>query len=124
MAKIKEFTDLIVWQKGHELVLTTYQLTKKFPSDEKFALNSQMRRASVSITSNVAEGFGRRGAKDKEHFYVMASGSITELQNQFIIARDLTYMTDEEYTKVNILLKDVKLLLNALLKTHRSNFKS
>ena len=74
--QIKEFTDLIVWQKGHKLVLTVYLVTKKFPREELFGLSSQMRRAGVSITSNIAEGFGRKGFKEKIQFYYLAKGSL------------------------------------------------
>ena len=63
--KAKEFTDLIVWQEGHKLVLMIYKICKKFPENEKFGLVSQMQRAAVSITSNIAEGFGRRHNKEK-----------------------------------------------------------
>lgn len=67
--KLSKFTDLIVWQKGHKLVLLIYKITKTFPSEEKFGLISQMQRSAVSITSNISEGFGRRTSLDKKRFY-------------------------------------------------------
>lgn len=94
--KIQNFTDLIVWQKGHKLVLEVYKQTKKFPKDELFGLVSQIRRASVSITSNIAEGFGRFSEKEKLHFYSFAYGSLMEVQNQIIIAKDLGFINEEE----------------------------
>jgi four helix bundle protein len=94
-SRIKSFTDLHSWQEGHKLVLAVYELTKKFPEDEKFGLVSQMRRAAVSVTSNIAEGFSRDSYADKKHFYVMSHGSLTELQNQLLIARDVKYIKED-----------------------------
>lgn len=89
---IKGFTDLVAWQEGHKLALMIYNVTKKFPSDEKHGLSNQMRRACVSVTSNIAEGFSRATASDKARFYDMSLGSVTELQNQLLLARDLHYI--------------------------------
>lgn len=94
--KIRNFTDLFIWQRGHKLVLNLYKITSKFPKEEKYALSDQIKRASVSITSNIAEGFGRTGMNDKSHFYNMALGSVYEIQNQLIIARDLEYVNKNE----------------------------
>lgn len=91
-AKIISFRDLIAWQEGHKLVLAIYNLTKEFPKHELFALANQMQRASVSVTSNIAEGFARRSNKEKIQFYYLALGSVTELQNQLIIAQDIHYL--------------------------------
>jgi four helix bundle protein len=89
--KIQKFTDLVAWQKAHQLALQIYQLTKDFPADERFGLVNQMRRAAVSISSNIAEGYGRGTAKDKVHFYLMAQGSLYEIESQLLIALDLGY---------------------------------
>lgn len=99
-AKIKSFTDLIAWQEGHKFVLLVYKITEKFPNKEIFGLTNQMRRAVVSITSNIAEGFSRNTSKDKYQFYCVAYGSLTELQNQLIIARDMKYLKKEEFDKM------------------------
>jgi len=99
--KIKSFTDLYAWQEGHRLVLMLYEVTKEFPKEEMFGLVSQMRRSAVSITSNIAEGFSRNTAKDKYQFYVMAHGSLTELQSQLLIARDVGYMKKEYFAKIS-----------------------
>jgi len=97
--KIKDFTDLIAWQKSHKLVLTTYEVVKTFPNIEKFALSNQMTRAGISITSNIAEGFGRNTARDKAQFYSIAKGSTLELRSQMYIARDLGYITMETFSR-------------------------
>lgn len=95
--KVERFTDLIAWQEGHKLVIAIYKATDKFPKHEIFGLSNQMRRCSVSITSNIAEGFSRRTPKDKNQFYYMALGSITELQNQLLISRDLGYLEKDRF---------------------------
>lgn len=114
--KIKSFTDLIVWQKAHQLVLDVYRATKEFPKEEIFVLTSQVRRAVVSISSNIAEGFSRRSYPDKIHFFTMSSGSITELQSQLLIARDLGYLNTEQHSKLNDLTIEVHKLLNGLIR--------
>ena len=98
--KIKNFTDLIVWQRGHKLVLSIYDITEKFPKKEIFGLSNQLRRASVSFTSNTAEGFGRGTINDKTHFYTMALGSLYEIQSQLLIAKDLVYVEKEKFDKL------------------------
>lgn len=90
--KIKSFTDLHTWQEGHAFVVLIYKMTRNLPADEVYGLKSQMQRAAVSITSNIAEGFSRQTFADKVHFYHMAKGSLTELQNQLLIARDVGYI--------------------------------
>lgn len=92
MSDIKSFQDLRAWQVCHELVLMVYKMTKQFPDEERFGLTSQIRRASVSITSNIAEGFSRFSYADKARFYQMAQASHAEVQNQLIIARDIGYI--------------------------------
>ena len=94
--KIKNFTDLLVWQRGHKLVIDIYKLTNNFPKEERFGLTDQLRRASVSFTSNIAEGFGRDKFNDKSHFYTMALGSLYEIQNQLLIAKDIKYINNKE----------------------------
>ena len=95
MEKIQTFQDLIVWKKAHSLTLKMYQLTKSFPPDERFGLTDQMRRAAISIGSNIAEGYGRGTAKDKIQFYLIAKGSLCELHSQYLIAKDIGYAKEE-----------------------------
>ncbi len=98
--KIRKFTDLKAWQEGHTLVIEVYKATEKFPSEEQFGLTSQLRRAVVSITSNIAEGFSRYTKADKVHFYVIAHGSTTEVQNQLLVARDVGYISNLRFEKL------------------------
>lgn len=93
--KLFSFTDLQAWKDARKLVLIIYQLTADFPQSELFALTNQMRRAVISISSNIAEGFSRRSLKDKAQFYFIAKGSLTELQSQVILAYDIGYLTKD-----------------------------
>ena len=88
---IERFEQLEVWQEAHRMVLDVYRTSKGFPAEEKFGLVSQMRRAAVSVPANIAEGFKRRGLKDKAHFYNIAQGSLEEVRYYFILCRDLSY---------------------------------
>ena len=91
MSKIQDFTDLIVWQKSHKLVLNIYRITQKFPSEEKFGLVNQIRRAAVSVPANIAEGFKKRGRADKARFMNIGEGSTEECRYYLILSRDLGY---------------------------------
>ncbi|MEW6201042.1 MAG: four helix bundle protein [bacterium] len=95
MAKIQDFTDLTVWQKSHKMVIDIYKITKNFPSEERFGLISQIRRAAVSVPANIAEGFKKRGKKDKANFYNIAQGSVEEVRYYLILSRDLGYMNSD-----------------------------
>lgn len=97
---IVKFTDLKTWQAGHSLAVTIYRVTERFPEVERYGLVSQMRRSSVSVTSNIAEGFGRRHAKEKRQFFSIAKGSLVELQNQLILARDVQLITNDTFDTV------------------------
>lgn len=116
---IASFTDLKVWQVSHKLVLLVYKATDTFPSSEQFALSSQLRRAASSVTSNIAEGYGRTSEKDKEHFYIMASGSLYEVKNQLILARDLGYVAPDFFAELAEQANTSHKLLNGLIRAHR-----
>ena|SRR3989344_9431944 len=120
MGKIQKFTDLIAWKEGHKLVLFTYKATDNFPKKETFALSDQMRRAALSITSNVAEGFSRKTAKEKIQFYHTALGSLAELQSQIITAKNIDYINTEFFNVVNDLSVTVSKLINGLIKTAKT----
>jgi len=113
MQKIQNFQDLTVWRKSHDLTLKIYSITGKFPKDEKFGLISQMRRASISIAANIAEGFKRRSKKDKINFYNIAQGSLNELGYYLILAKDLKYIDNN--TEITVLLTEAGKMLNGLI---------
>ena len=118
--KIRTFRDLYAWQEGHKFVLIVYELSKKFPKDELFALTSQLRRAVVSITSNLAEGFSRATYKDKANFYSTALASLTESQNQLVVALDVKYILAIEFDTAWNQSITVSKLINGLIKSTRS----
>jgi four helix bundle protein len=90
---ITSFKDLKAWQLSMDIAVGVYELTKNFPNDEQFGLTNQIRRASVSISSNIAEGFGRNNQKEKDQFYGIAYGSLLEVESQLILAVKLGYLT-------------------------------
>jgi len=98
--KIETFTDLNVWKEGHKLVVMTYKITKDFPREETYSLVDQMRRAAASITANIAEGFGRQTYKEKVQFYYLAKGSLSELKNFILIAKDVQYLTEKHFQEL------------------------
>lgn len=118
--RIQYFTDLDAWKEAHKLVLLIYEITKTFPKEEMFGLTNQMRRAVVSITSNIAEGFSRSSYKEKLQFYSMALGSLTEVQSQFIIAKDLAFIATTRYSEIEAQTIIVHKLLNGLIKSSKT----
>lgn len=116
---IKEFTDLTTWQEAHKLALEVYRITQAFPEEEKFGLTSQMRRAAVSITSNIAEGFGRQNSKEKIQFYAMAQASDSEVKNQLILNCDLDYIDEDTAASCLDQSTSVHKLLTALIRSIR-----
>ncbi len=115
--KIHSFTDLIAWQKAHVLVVDIYKELKLFPKEEQYGLTSQIKRAVVSVSSNIAEGFSRKTNKDKKQFYYISLGSLTELQNELLIARDLNYLTKEIFINLADKTVEVSRLINGLIKS-------
>lgn len=102
---VKSFKDLRVWKHAYELTLAVYQITKKFPKDELYGIVSQMRRASVSTVSNIAEGYSRKGRLEYIQFLSIAYSSLSELETQILLAKDLKYLSEEEFSCL-IKLKD------------------
>ena len=117
MTKIVTFKDLIAWQEGLMLVLSIYRITKLFPKDEMFVLTAQMRRCAISVTSNIAEGFSRRNKKEKNQFYYIALGSLTELHNQVITSKELDYISPTDFENIENQIILVHKLLNGLIKS-------
>lgn len=120
VSKIVTFRDLHAWKEGHKLVLMVYKITSNFPKRETYSLIDQMRRCVVSVTSNVAEGFSRRGKREKIQFYFMALGSLTELQNQLVVARDVGYLKLSNYKQLATQTVVVHKLINGLIKGAKS----
>lgn len=118
--KIRHFTDLRVWREGHALAIRVYRETKKFPKEERFGISSQMQRAAVSITSNIAEGFGRVSVREKLHFYTIARGSLLELENQTLLSTDLGFLLREDSDVLRESLANTHKLINALISSTRS----
>jgi len=106
----------LVWQKAIKIVKGTYLLAKELPEDEKFGLISQMRRCSISIASNIAEGWGRESTKSYVQFLKIARGSLFELETQLIICKELDYVSNETYNKINDLIVEESKMLNTLIK--------
>lgn len=113
---MKSYRDLIVWSKSVTLVTLTYSLLKNFPDDERFALISQIKRSSVSVPSNIAEGYGRNYTKDYSRFLQIARGSLFELQTQLEISVNLGYVVKEDLNEIYLLSIEVEKMLNTLIK--------
>ena len=116
MAGIKSYRDLQVWQKGMQLASLVYQTSRVLPKDEQFGLISQMRRASVSVPSNIAEGYGRRSRADYVRFLTMAMGSLFELQTQAEIATNLGNFADEDSQPLAKDARELERMLSAMIR--------
>lgn len=117
---MKNFRDLKVWQKSHELTLTIYKATNSFPKDELYGLTSQVRRASSSIPANIAEGCGRQGNAELARFLQIAFGSANELEYHLLLSRDLQILSLEQHQKIENQILEVKRMLASLLVKVRS----
>ncbi|MBL1232391.1 MAG: four helix bundle protein [Vicingaceae bacterium] len=116
MSEIRSYKDLLVWEKGILIVKQTYKLTNLLPDNEKFGLTSQLRRAAVSIPSNIAEGYGRDYTRNYSQFLKIARGSLMELETQLIICRELEYLTEENTKEIDLLIIEEIKMLNSLIK--------
>lgn len=123
MAMINTFRDLQVWQKGHSLVLAVYRVTKGFPAYEMYGIVSQMRRAALSVASNIVEGFKRRTVYDSIHFYNISEASLEELKYQLMVCHDLQYISEEEYKKVCEIAETTSKMLQSWIKSQLTNSK-
>jgi four helix bundle protein len=117
--KIKSFTDLIAWKKAHNLAVSSYKIIKDFPNYEQYGLASQMRRSVVSVSSNIAEGFSRYGSKEKTQFYRIAKSSLTEFQNQLLLAKDVGYITREQFEELAELSSESGRLIMGLIRYNK-----
>ena len=122
--KINTFKDLNCWKESHLLILEIYKITSNFPQSEIFALTSQIRRASVSITSNIAEGFARQSYKEKLQFYYISRGSIVEVENQLLISKDIGYINLEKFNTINTKINLAHQLINGLISSTKKYIKN
>ena len=121
--EVFSYRKLIAYQKAKEVVKRTYKLLKKFPSEERYAMCDQLRRSSVSITSNIAEGVNRFSVKDKVHFIEIAFGSLMEVSSQMEIAEELGYITAEDRLSMDDLVTEVAKLLSGLRNSYQPSDK-
>ena len=113
---MKDFRNLLVWQKAHELTLLVYKVTQNFPNEERFGLTSQMRRSSSSVPTNIAEGAGRGSDPDFGKFLQIAFGSLSELDYQLILAFDLGFIAPDRKAQLRALLTEVRRMLATLIR--------
>jgi four helix bundle protein len=110
---IRDFKDLIVWKKARQLVKAVYVLTRSFPKEEQYGLTAQVRRAVISVPSNIAEGHARQG-REYAHFLSVARGSLAEVECQLLLAVDLEYLSEEQLKEVNDLMAEVRRMSAAI----------
>ncbi len=120
MDDIKSYTDLDVWQKSRDLVITIYEMSKNLPREEQFGLIQQIRRSAISIPSNIAEGCGRETSKDTIRFLYIARGSLYELESQLYIASDLNYIEKSDLDNSLEKIVECKKLLNGFINYFKS----
>lgn len=114
--RVRNYRELLVWQKGHQLALEIYRVTVGFPKVEQFGLTDQLRRAAISVPSNVVEGFERGSNKEFKHFLSIARGSTGEVRAQIELARDIGYMQNDDFEKLFDLTTEVHKMINSLIK--------
>jgi four helix bundle protein len=117
---MKDFRQLKVWEKSHQLALAVYKATKEFPKEELYGLTSQIRRASMSIPTNIAEGCGRNTDAEFARFLQIAMGSASETEYQLLLSHDLGFINKEQYDKLNLDVTEIKRMIDSLLKTLRA----
>ncbi len=124
MSTVKSFEELTIWQEARELTNRIYILSKKFPKEELYGLTSQIRRASVSIMSNIAEGFNRRSTKEFINFLIISRASISEVQNDLYISLDLNYINKENFETIYNHAQKISMSINKLITYLRSQVKT
>ena len=113
---MKSYRDLIVWQKSMRLVTRIYLITKELPKNELYGLTSQIRRSSISLPSNIAEGYGRNSTNDYIRFLQIASGSLYEIQTQLQICRNLEYLSKDIFNEIYEQNREIERMLNSLIR--------
>ena len=120
MTKVRTFKDIVAWQRAQRLIIKIYDATKKFPNDERFGLTSQMRRAAVSIASNIVEGFARKGLRESLNFYNIANASIEEVKCQLLITLEINLISKEKYDELSALSAETGRLLWAWTESQKN----
>lgn len=115
--KIHNFRELKVWQKSMTLCKLVYEVSSNFPSEEKYNLKSQLQRSAISIPSNIAEGSGRNGDKEFQHFLSIANGSAFELETQLILAKQFDYISEQDFLNITILLTEIEKMIYSFHQT-------
>lgn len=118
---MKGFKSLIVWQKSHQLALDIFRMTKDFPSSEQYTLTAQLRRASLSIPTNIAEGTGRKSNKERAHFFNIAMGSAHETEYLLIFSSDYGLISNKAFTQIISVIEEIKSMLFVLMKNQTLN---
>ena len=114
---LRNYKELKVWQKAYTLCLQIYGVTKHYPVEERFGLSSQVRRAGVSVPSNIAEGYGRKSTREYVQFLYVSYGSICEIETQLLLAKDLHYLKEISFVELNSILREVERMLKALIRS-------
>jgi len=122
--RMRDFHNLVVWQKSHALTLEVYRVSKQFPDEERFGLTSQIRRSSASVPANLAEGCGRGGEPEFARFAQIAMGSATEVEYHIVLAKDLAYIGENDFLSLTGSVQEVKRMLASLLRTVREQIRS
>jgi|AntRauTorcE11898_2_1112593.scaffolds.fasta_scaffold54366_2 four helix bundle protein len=115
--KVKRYSELIAWQKSKKLAVLAYGMTNNFPKAEKFGITSQIRRAAVSISANIAEGYGRNTVKDYVRFLYISQGSLFELETLFAISSDLGFVNKRQFEKIEEDMREAESILSALIRS-------
>lgn len=118
---MKDFHNLKIWEKAHQLTLSIYRVTREFPKDELYSLTNQVRRASSSIGANIAEGCGKDSDADLKRYLLIAMGSSSELENYLLLAKDLEYLEKDTYEVLQKELTELRKMLNAFIQKLRAN---
>ena len=120
---MKNFKELVVWQKSHQMTLDVYNATRTFPKEELYGLTSQLRRSAASIGANIAEGSGRRSSKEICRFLQIARGSASEAEYHILLARDLKLLRDEDFRRLSRQADAIQRMLTALIQSFHSTEK-
>jgi four helix bundle protein len=121
---MRDFKQLKVWEKAHNLTVQVYKITKSFPSDERFGLTGQLRRAASSVPTNIAEGCGRDTERDFARFLSIAAGSASEVEYQLLLACDLGYIESESFKDLTQQVNEIKMMLNSFIQKLTANISS